>query len=150
MLQELKTSILEDGKIDAEEVVKLNEAIYADGKVDKEEADLLFDLNDAVSEAKAYCPEFETLFVDAITSYVLEDDETPGVVDPTEAAYIVEKISGDGALDELEQKLLKNIKAKAVSIDSSLDELMALVPGIDEVAASEVPPEAPAEETTES
>lgn len=128
MLQDLKKSILEDGKIDAEEVQKLEAVIFEDGKVDKEEADLMFELNDAVSESGSFVPEFKTLFVKSLSSYVLEDEETPGVVDAEEAQYLFDKISGDGALDENEQALLKDIKAKATSVDAILDPLFALIP----------------------
>jgi uncharacterized tellurite resistance protein B-like protein len=135
MLQKLKTDILADGKIDADEVVQLRTAIYEDGKIDKEEADLLFALNDAVSVSGSFDPTFTTLFVEAISDYVLADEATPGVVDAIEAKYLVDQISGDGAMDENEQLLLKNIKAKATSIDSALDELYSLLP-VEEVAAA--------------
>ena len=81
MLQDLVKSILEDGRIDADEVATLREAIFADGKVDKEEADALFTLNDAVSESGNFDPSFKDLFVEAVSSYVLADAVSPGVVD---------------------------------------------------------------------
>lgn len=118
--KEIKDAVLEDGKIDAEEAKGLRERLYADGKIDKEEADFLFELNDAVSGADN-APEWKELFVEALTDYVLADDETPGEVDEAEATYLISQIDGDGQIDECEKALLLNIKAKATKIHPSLE-----------------------------
>jgi uncharacterized tellurite resistance protein B-like protein len=126
-LEELKARVLEDGKIDAAEVEEIRDVIFADEKIDKEEADMLFAINDAVTDADN-TPEWRKLFVEAITSYVLEDENTPGVVDQEEGKYLYDKIAGDGALDETEQALLRNIREKATEIDSAeLNSLMNIM-----------------------
>jgi uncharacterized tellurite resistance protein B-like protein len=114
-LKELKKSILADGVIDEQEVKQLRDVLYADGIIDKEEAELLFELNDAVS-GKSNHSSWSTLFVEAITSYLLEDEKSPGIVDDDEAKWLLDKIQGDGKIDEVEAALLKNIKAKAKKI----------------------------------
>ncbi|MDR1368868.1 MAG: TerB family tellurite resistance protein, partial [Dysgonamonadaceae bacterium] len=113
-LKELKVSILADadGVIDEAEVKQLREVLYADGKIDKEEADFLFELNDAVS-GKANHNSWQTLFVEAITNFLLEDETSPGEIDEDEAQWLLEKIQGDGQLDETEKALLANLKSKA-------------------------------------
>jgi len=111
-LESLKAAVLADGVIDAEEVTQIRTAIYADGKIDREEADFIFDLNDVVS-GRANDPSWTQLFVDSISSYVLEDDTSPGVIDSDEAAYLKEKIHGDGQVDETEKALLSNLKTNA-------------------------------------
>jgi hypothetical protein len=121
-LKELKKSILADGVIDEQEVKQLREALYADGVIDKEEAEFLFELNDAVS-GKENHSSWATLFIDAITSFLLEDEKSPGEVDDEEAKWLVGKIQGDGKLDELELALLNNLKAKAKKLPKSLTEL---------------------------
>jgi uncharacterized membrane protein YebE (DUF533 family) len=114
---ELKKSILADGVIDEQEVKQLREVLYADGIIDKEEADFLFELNDAVS-GKANHPSWKELFVEAITSFLLDDEKSPGEIDDDEAKWLLEKIQGDGKVDEVEEALLKNLKAKAKKISS--------------------------------
>ena len=111
-LSELKESILADGVIDEAEVKQLREVLYADGKIDKEEAEFLFELNDAVS-GKDNHPSWETLFIEAITSFLLEDEASPGEIDDEEAAWLLAKIQGDGQLDETERALLANLKKQA-------------------------------------
>lgn len=122
-LLELKKSILADGIIDDAEVKQLREVLYADGKIDKEEAEFLFELNDAVS-GKNNHSSWENLFVEAITSFLLEDETSPGEIDTNEAKWLLEKVQGDGQVDGIELTLLKNLKAKAKSVPQSLLSLM--------------------------
>ena len=79
-LEELKKDLLADGVIDAAEVKELEAVLYEDGVIDKEEADFLFELNNAVS-GKANAPEWKDFFVKAISSFVLEDETSPGEID---------------------------------------------------------------------
>jgi uncharacterized tellurite resistance protein B-like protein len=118
-LKELKKSILADGVIDEQEVKQLREVLYADGVIDKEEAEFLFELNDAVSGKENHAS-WANLFVDAITSFLLEDETSPGVVDDNEAAWLLSKIQGDGRLDNIEISLVKNLKEKATILPQSL------------------------------
>ena len=122
-LNELKNSILADGVIDEQEVQKLRDVLYADGIIDKEEADFLFELNDAVSSKKNH-PSWKTLFVEAISSFLLDDETSPGIVDNDEAKWLLTKIQGDGKLDEIEIALLENLKTKAIQIPDSLSKLL--------------------------
>ncbi|MDR0688569.1 MAG: TerB family tellurite resistance protein [Prevotellaceae bacterium] len=119
-LSELKKSILADGVIDEAEVKQLREALYADGKIDKEEAEFLFELNDAVS-GKNNHSSWETLFVEAITSFLLEDEQSPGEIDEAEAQWLLAKVQGDGQLDKTEKALLDNLKAKAKKLPDALN-----------------------------
>jgi uncharacterized membrane protein YebE (DUF533 family) len=118
-LNELKNSILADGVIDETEVKQLREVLFADGKIDKEEAEFLFELNDAVS-GKNNHPAWETLFVEAITSFLLDDENSPGEIDDEEAKWLLSKIQGDGQLDATEKALLDNLKTKAKKLPKSL------------------------------
>ena len=49
-LNGLVTAIIEDGKIDADEIAQLKENLYTDGVIDRDELDAVFKINDAVSE----------------------------------------------------------------------------------------------------
>ena len=119
-LFELKESILADGVIDETEVTQLREALYADGKIDKEEAEFLFELNDAVS-GKDNHPAWEALFIEAITSFLLEDETSPGEIDDEEAEWLLAKIQGDGQLDKTERALLDHLKKKAKNFPEMLN-----------------------------
>ena len=122
-LEELKKDLLADGIIDAAEVKELEEVLYEDGVIDKDEADFLFELNNAVS-GKENAPEWKDFFVKAITSFVLDDEQSNGEVDDEEAKYLYDQIKGDGQIDDIEKALLENIKAKSKNFPSILAELL--------------------------
>lgn len=122
-LEELKKELLADGIIDAAEVKELEEVLYEDGVIDKNEADFLFELNNAVS-GKANAPEWKDFFVKAITSFVLDDNQSNGEVDEDEAKYLYDQIKGDGQIDDIEKALLENIKAKSKNFPVLLTELL--------------------------
>ena len=122
-LEELKKDLLADGIIDATEVKEMEEVLYKDGVIDKDEADFLFELNNAVS-GKENAPEWKDFFVKAITSFVLDDEQSNGEVDEDEAKYLYDQIKGDGQIDDIEKALLENIKAKSKNFPSLLAELL--------------------------
>ena len=124
VLKSLRDAILADGIIDADEVKMIKTVIYGSGSgegtgVSRTEADFLFELNDAVS-GKNNAPEWKNLFIEAISKHVLEDEESPGVVDDVEANYLMSKIQADGQVDEIERALIDNIRKKAKSISAKL------------------------------
>lgn len=122
-LQQLKTELLADKIIDAAEVLELEAVLFADGKIDSEEAEFLFEINNAVS-GKANHSSWETLFIKAISSYLLEDENSPGEIDTAEAEWLYNKIKGDGQIDSIEKNLLNNLKEKAKSLPANLESLM--------------------------
>lgn len=122
-LLQLKQEILQDGIIDQNEVKELESVLYADGLIDQEEADFLFDLNDAVS-GKSNHPSWTSLFVNAITSFLLEDENSPGEIDDNEAAWLLDKLNSDGQIDSTEMELLKNLSAKAKSLPDNLKSIL--------------------------
>lgn len=126
-MEELVKNVIEDGIVDATEVVELRTAFYADGVIDKDEADFMFQINDAVT-GNANDESYQQLFVDVLSDYVLKDETTPGIVDNEEGEYIASQIEGDGNVDNVEKALLLNIKANATEIQSErLSTLIASV-----------------------
>jgi hypothetical protein len=115
--------LLADGIIDVDEVKELEEVLYEDGVIDKDEADFLFELNNAVS-GNENAPEWKDFFIKAITSFVLDDDQSNGEVDDDEAKYLYDQIKGDGQIDDIEKALLENIKAKSKNFPALLAELL--------------------------
>ena len=116
-MQDLVKSVLEDGVVDADEVKNIEAAVFADGQIDKEEADALFKINDGVA-GNDNSPEWNKLFVKAISSYLLDDETSPGVVDVEEGDYLAEKIGADGQIDGVEKELLLHIKRNAKAVES--------------------------------
>lgn len=122
-LSGLKNEILADGIIDANEVKELETVLFADGKIDEEEATLLFELNDAVS-GKENDSSWSKLFVKAVSSYVLDDENSNGEIDEQEAKWLYDNIKGDGQIDDTERELLNNLKAKSNNFPEILEGLL--------------------------
>lgn len=121
-LETLKKEILADGIIDEAEVNELQNILYQDGVIDKEEADFLFDLNDAVSGMNNHSS-WTNLFVNAIASFLLEDEESPGEIDDDEAAWLFDKLNSDGKIDSTEKALLNFLKSKT-TLPANLESLL--------------------------
>jgi len=129
VLEALYQAVIADGVIDDDEVAMIKTVIYGSGggggeAVDRDEAEFLFKLNDACS-GQDNCAGWSALFVEAISSHVLEDDESPNEIDADEAEFLIEAVLADGQVDDVERALLVNIKAKATAIDASLADKMA-------------------------
>lgn len=118
-LADFAAAIIADRLVDAEEVQKIRERIYADNIIDREEANFLFTINDAVSGGNND-PAWRELFVEALTSHVLQDVKSPGVLDEDEAQYLIARIQADAKVDATELALLVNICSLAQSMPATL------------------------------
>lgn len=122
-LEELKEKLLKDGIIDKDEALMLEKRLFEDGKIDSDEAEFLFEINDAVS-GKANDISWKELFVKAIVSYLLDDENSPNEIDEKETEWLYNKIKGDGTIDEMEKELLLTLKSRAKRFPSRLEELL--------------------------
>ncbi|MDR2651687.1 MAG: YqhA family protein [Prevotellaceae bacterium] len=117
-LNELKETIIAN-KIIGEEEIKQISAILTDNGIDRESANILFELKDACNHKNNHS-RWETLFVDTITSYLLDDDASPGQIDDDEAKWLRAKIQHDGKLTKTDKALLANLKDKSINFPEIL------------------------------
>lgn len=123
-LNDLKKAVIEDRKIDASEVAQIRQTIFEDGQIDKSEAEFLFDLNDKCSGADNHSS-WATLFAEAICSFLLDDEKTPGEVDKKEAEWLLKKLQSDGKIDPAEKKLLLKLKKDAKKMPENLKDFIS-------------------------
>ena len=119
-LQELKKSIFADGVITKEDILLLRENIFDEDGVNKEKADFLFEIKSSISKNKI-TKDLETLFIEVISIYLLEDDVSPGEIDDSEAKWLRAKMQRNGELDSLDRKLLANLRKKAINFPQMLN-----------------------------
>ena len=124
-MEAIKARIFRNGFIDEYEVELVQKLIYGnrtngDGGIDRSKANFLFDLNDNAAAMPNF-PAWKDLFVEAVGKHVLEDGISPGVVDEEMVNWLIERISGDGDIDENEKALLEFIKNNAMKIESGLE-----------------------------
>jgi len=108
-LEQLRQQIRAAGAVGADAVKRLKQLLGSQRPIGRKEAELLFDINDAVSRQRND-PSWQAFFVEAISGHVLEDDQSPGEVDASEAQWLVERIEADQKYDDTEKALLTNIK----------------------------------------
>lgn len=67
---------------------------------------------------------WKELFVKAIVSYLMDDENSPNEIDEKETEWLYNKIKGDGTIDETEKELLLALKSRAKMFPSRLEELL--------------------------
>lgn len=115
----LRKRILSDGHITKEEVALLRDAMF-DGGMTVEKGDFLFSIKDEINN-KNVDSSFCDLFVEAIGSLLLEDEESPGEIDDNEAKWLRAKIQSNGSLDSYDKALLKSLKIRSINYPSILN-----------------------------
>ncbi|MDR2057357.1 MAG: YqhA family protein [Dysgonamonadaceae bacterium] len=118
-ITELKKIILNNETIDEQTVRQLKDALFADNGIDKEKANFLFDLKDNFL-GKNNHSSWETFFIDSITGFLLEDEESPGEIDESEAQWLRAKIQHDGKLGRIDKALIDNLKKRSINFPEIL------------------------------
>ncbi len=125
-LSELRKKLFADGNLCQEEVDKIRDLLYGDGGMTKAKGDFLFDLKDTISKDRlSDC--FKELFVEAITSLLLEDENSPGEIDESEAKWLRAKIQSKGYFDSIDDDLLDNLRKKSINFPAVLNHKSRLV-----------------------
>lgn len=122
-LDEIRRAIVASGSITAYDVDDIREIVYHDGKVERDEAEFLFaikkELND-LGNLRAW----NDFFVQAMCDYVLGGDHSKPEISAVDAQWLVEKIGEDNIIDEVEQRLLKQLRKEAKNFPLCLQELL--------------------------
>lgn len=118
-LELLKKRLISDGELSRDDIAVLREALY-EGGMTMEKGEFLFSLKDNVNKSKV-AAEFKQLFVDAITSLMIEDEDSPGEIDEDEAKWLRAKIQASGGLDPFDRALLRNLKEKSINYPAILN-----------------------------
>ena len=119
-LKELKRAIVSDGHLSIQDVNLLKESLFNDEGMTKEKANFLFNLKDTISK-EHLISEFKELFVEAITVFLLEDEESPGEIDDSEAKWLRAKIQTKGYQDNVDISLLNNLRKKSINYPEILN-----------------------------
>ena len=94
-LVDLKKIIVSDGRISPKDVKLLRDTLFNEEGMTRVKADFLFKLKDTINK-EHQISEFKELFVEAITSFLLEDETSPGEIDESEAKWLRAKIQTKG------------------------------------------------------
>lgn len=114
LFEAVRRRVVHRGGMAADDAASIRRIVFnaPEGETPAEErakADFLFALNDAVS-GRMNDPAWDDLFVEGIRRFLLDDRESPGVVDEAEAAWLVRRLDADGKIDAAERRLLGAVK----------------------------------------
>jgi hypothetical protein len=113
-LAEIKKSVLTKNVIGEAEVKHLREMLFTDGAINKEKANLLFELKDAFLNKNNHST-WKPFFIDFITEFLPNDEESPGEIDDSEAKWLRAKIQHDGKLGKIDKTFGKHKEKEEVN-----------------------------------
>ncbi|QNA83851.1 hypothetical protein G4G27_07520 [Sphingomonas sp. So64.6b] len=104
--------------ITSEDTLAMRRLAWPDGLIDPAEADAIFDLNTSV---KGKSRDWVDFFVEAMTVYLVEQQEPKGYIDEAKASWLMAKIDSDGRVDSLgELELLVKLLETAINVPDTL------------------------------
>ncbi len=112
-IKDLVTTIARSGRISGDDVLALRAGVFGDEKVWAHEAEAIFDLAQKNFPA---CEEWRAFFIEALTDYLVHQEEPAGYVSDENAIWLMEIIDRDGVTwSDTELELLVNVLEKAKS-----------------------------------
>ena len=120
-----RADVLEDltskARIDPHDVLAARAVLFTDMHISADEAEALFLINDG---ARSTCPEWRMLFIEAITDFVVRQQQPSGYVDEAKANWLAARIASDGRVDtETELELLLHVLDHAEEAPATLSKL---------------------------
>jgi hypothetical protein len=95
-LRGLVAGIKSSDRITAEDVLRLRRSIYGGPAVTKLQIEGLLDLDSACADK---CPEWATMFGEAVTVFIVDQEEPRGYVDEANADWLIDHVTRDGHID---------------------------------------------------
>src|SRR5438067_141241 len=112
-----KALILADGHVSEKATDVIQRELLADNVINKGEAEFLIDLRNSAPRA---VPKFHLFVFEVVKKALLAD----GDVTAAEAAWLEKFILADGKVDDLEKRLLKELKAGAKRTSAEFEALL--------------------------
>lgn len=119
-LSDLKSELLRDGKITANEVAVIRQFIEDDGHLDFDDAKFLVQL---LGEASEVCQEFDDLFLPLLRHVFLRD----GKIDAAEQEVLIDMLFAGGRIRESELQLLHDLQIESTELTPEFSKLCEIV-----------------------
>lgn len=117
------SNIIKSKTVSLEDVLVLRRQVWPDGAISKSEAEMLFRMNDAIENG---CAEWDDFFVEAITTFLVDQAHPEGYVSDPEASWFEQRILQDGKIcGATELETLINVLERAIHVPHRM-EMLAL------------------------
>lgn len=115
---DIMTHVTASKHLRAEDAKAMRRAVYQDGTIDPSELETLFVLDEA---AERRDPEWSAFFVEAVTDFIVNQEEPRGYVSEANARWLVDRVGKDGVITTAtELELLVTVLEKATSSPDQL------------------------------
>lgn len=121
-LEKLRDSIILAGVMTQSDVEELSRLIYGDEGMNMTKGNILFEIKENVKSKGKAPASFKKLFVDAISKFLLEDEESPGKIDKDEAQWLRARIQYVSDYDAYDRALVENIRRKSINFPKILEQ----------------------------
>ncbi|MBN2294180.1 MAG: hypothetical protein JXM70_17265 [Pirellulales bacterium] len=115
-LYQLRSELLQDGRITDNEVEVIQDHIRSDGRLDLEDVKFLVEL---LCGAREVCAAFDDLFFPILKEVILED----GRIGQDEQFYVLKMLYTDGHIRENEKQFLRQLRKEAKEINPEFEAL---------------------------
>jgi hypothetical protein len=116
-LAPLVSSLRQKRDARAQDVIALRLAVFDDAVVSPADAEALMALDECMSQP---CPEWRAFFVEALTDFIVQQEQPRGYVDPANARWLMARIRRDATVKANELELLVRVLETAVSVPADL------------------------------
>ncbi|BCJ91165.1 hypothetical protein IZ6_19000 [Terrihabitans soli] len=100
-----------------QDVLALRLAVFDDATVSQTDAEALMALDECMSQP---CPEWRAFFVEALTDFIVQQEQPRGYVDSANARWLMNRITRDATVKPNELELLVRVMETAVSVPPEL------------------------------
>ena len=121
---EILEKIMQDGKVDVQEVNALENMVKADWVVDHHEVELLFKVNNAIGDNDEACPQWTKFFIATVTRLLVADMDTPGTIDTEEGNWLGNVFEKYSVGNKTENDLMHEIKNTTTAIHGKIGEVI--------------------------
>lgn len=119
-LRHIKNQIIENASLSDQDINSIESALYDEEGITLEKGVLLFDIKNALSKKGNIPAKFSDLFIEAICKLLLEDEESPSEIDDNEAKWLRAQIKRDGLVDDVETRLLAELRLRSMNFPAIL------------------------------
>lgn len=117
-LSDISNDIIERGEVTSADILALRRHIFGEVAVTREEAEALFRIDESV---EGRTPEWRDLFLEALTDWLIRQQEPRGYVTEEQARWLIERIEADSqARDGTEVELVTRVLEQADAAPASL------------------------------
>ena len=134
-LNEIAQAIIAKGQLDLADLTTLAGQFDSDSVIDQHKAELLFQIDSMLQDGTGNCQQWQRLFSQSISRYVVFDMNSPGEIAECESEWLRRQIPDDRPLSGAEIELLRELQRCSISCCEKMKSLYGRVQCIEQSSA---------------